>query len=74
MRRPCVEGIWSQVDYSGCTLATAETDPFLILWFQTAFTEGPAPSLEQVISQQSAMEAQVSVTTVITSVTMVIQM
>ena len=72
VRRPCVDGVWSQVDYSGCTLTTGDMDPFLILWFRTDFTEGPAPTVEQVIAQQSAMEAQVKCDYSDMSVTIVI--
>lgn len=62
VQRICGNGGWSPVDYSGCTLVNAATDPFLILWFVTDAGEIIDPTVnlvDEVNAVRESMQSQV---------------
>lgn len=56
VRRFCDNGVWSSVDFSGCTLASANTEPFLLIWYET---NDQQTSLQQVEGLETAIVSEV---------------
>ena len=53
MSRECgANGAWSDVDFSGCTLADDDVPPFLLLWLQLIMLDKQAEIDGAILSAQ----------------------
>ncbi len=44
-------GVWSDVDFSNCTLLSLEVEPFLLLWVQTTGLEALSPPYQGIVDE-----------------------